>query len=115
MILWICAPGKRESHRKSMEAGGTTSSRRLWLGVLLLGLLSGCASDRLHLHEALLGTQHLGAKPADVATAYQVSSPDVLAVSVAGRPDLSGEQPIAPDGCIRMGNLGRMRVEGQTV
>jgi polysaccharide export outer membrane protein len=44
-----------------------------------------------------------------------VGCPDVLQVSVTGRPDLDVSRPISPDGRIDIGPLGRVRVEGLSV
>ncbi len=98
-----------------MEAG--QARRRHWwpqAAVLLVGLVAGCASDRQLLDQTLRAARDHGTRPEDVAAAYRVSCPDVLEVRVAGRDDLAGERPIDPDGCLRVGRLGRMRVEGQT-
>jgi protein involved in polysaccharide export with SLBB domain len=46
--------------------------------------------------------------------AYLVGCPDVLEVAVAGRPDLGCRAPVAVDGCVDLGALGRPRVEGRT-
>jgi polysaccharide export outer membrane protein len=49
-----------------------------------------------------------------VADHYSVGCPDVLAVEVLNRPDLSGKYAVGPDGRIEMARLGRPRVDGLT-
>jgi polysaccharide export outer membrane protein len=49
-----------------------------------------------------------------VAGHYLVGCPDVLAVEVPGRPDLSGRYTVGPDGRIDLELLGRPRVEGRS-
>jgi protein involved in polysaccharide export with SLBB domain len=49
-----------------------------------------------------------------VAGQYVLRCPDVLAVSVDGRPDLAGSAAVGPDGRLNLENLGRPRVEGRT-
>jgi protein involved in polysaccharide export with SLBB domain len=98
-----------------MEAGEGRSSRGRSVRVgwgFLLGLVAGCATGQVHLDQALMAERG----PAEgVAAAYTVACPDVLDVAVARRPDLAGPKRVDPDGCIKMGNHGRVRVEGQTV
>jgi polysaccharide export outer membrane protein len=43
---------------------------------------------------------------------YRLECPDVLQITVAGRPELDAPRSIAPDGRIDLGPLGRVRVEG---
>jgi protein involved in polysaccharide export with SLBB domain len=49
-----------------------------------------------------------------VAEQYLIRCPDVLDVTVDGRPDLDGRSTIGPDGRLDRDNLERPRVEGQT-
>src|SRR5262249_54810420 len=86
--------------------------RAAWLG-LCLGLLSGCASGPPPIDRALMA-HHSPPPDAPALDAYTLGCPDVLDVVVNGQPGLSGRQPVGADGCIRVGDLGRLRVEGQT-
>jgi protein involved in polysaccharide export with SLBB domain len=45
---------------------------------------------------------------------YAVHCPDVLQITLADSPDLSGQRAVDADGRIDLGCLGRLRVEGQT-
>ncbi|HMC65903.1 MAG TPA: polysaccharide biosynthesis/export family protein, partial [Gemmataceae bacterium] len=47
-----------------------------------------------------------------VAEDYTVACPDVIDVLVDARPALNGRRVIGPDGCLDLGGLGRLRVEG---
>jgi polysaccharide export outer membrane protein len=50
-----------------------------------------------------------------VAESYAIHCPDVLQITVADRPDLTGRRTIGPDGRINLGDAGQPRVEGRTV
>lgn len=84
-------------------------------GCLFLGLclLTGCESGRPHLDQALMA--NLGPAPPGrgLEQQYVVHCPDVLELTVSGRPDLTGRQAIGPDGRIDLGDVGRLRVEGR--
>lgn len=85
-----------------------------WLA-LGLCLLSGCALNRPSVDQALLADGGRTDREAGVAENYLVECPDVLEVTVDRRPQLpAGQQTIGPDGCIDMGSLGRLRVDGHT-
>lgn len=45
---------------------------------------------------------------------YRVGSPDVLEIEVAQCPELSGPRRVEVNGCVNMGPLGGIRVEGLT-
>lgn len=77
-----------------------------------IGLVAGCAGGPTLHDQALLADKELPA--AQVGPPYTVACPDVLDVTVDGRPDLSGPQEVGPDGCIQFGPVGRVRVEGLT-
>jgi protein involved in polysaccharide export with SLBB domain len=79
----------------------------------VLGLLSGCATGRPYVDRSLLNDR-LPERSQAVADRYTVGCPDVLAVAVADRPDLSVQERVGPDGRIAVGALGRLRVEGRT-
>jgi protein involved in polysaccharide export with SLBB domain len=80
------------------------------LGVALLSsLLSGCAANR-NLDRALLAQS---TSNREVAERYRVQCPDVLEVVTDFRPDFpAGRRVVGPDGCIELGPVGRLRVEG---
>jgi polysaccharide export outer membrane protein len=49
-----------------------------------------------------------------VTDQYAVACPDVLQFRVQGRPDLSGQRDVQANGCVDLGFLGGVRVEGLT-
>jgi protein involved in polysaccharide export with SLBB domain len=59
--------------------------------------------------------QSLLQRNAVVAERYTVACPDVLAINIAGRPDLTGLHPIGVDGRVDLEPAGHPRVEGGTV
>jgi polysaccharide biosynthesis/export protein len=84
--------------------------RRPWIIVLVL--LAGCATQRGEVDKQLMAEKsrrHQG-----VTESYTVACPDVLDLSVAGRPELCDRLAIEPSGRIDLGALGRLRVEGLT-
>jgi protein involved in polysaccharide export with SLBB domain len=48
-----------------------------------------------------------------VAGQYHIGCPDVLEVTVEGRPEYSGRCAVGPDGRVELGPLGGVRVEGR--
>lgn len=82
---------------------------------VLLCLLTGCCLGRPHLDEALLADPGRAARNRGVSDLYRVGCPDVLEVTVAGRPELGGRYTVKADGRIELGPLGRLRVEGLTL
>jgi protein involved in polysaccharide export with SLBB domain len=83
------------------------------LGVALC-LLAGCAHDRPAVDQAVKADRGGPARNEGVAEQYVVRCPDVLTVSVDGRPDLGGRAAVGADGRLDLASLGRPRVEGQT-
>jgi protein involved in polysaccharide export with SLBB domain len=84
-------------------------------GWLCLLLLSGCARWRPHIDEAIWKAHETPGRSGEAAAGYRVACPDVLALSIDGRVDWQGRQVmIGVDGRVDLGNLGRLRVEGQT-
>jgi protein involved in polysaccharide export with SLBB domain len=81
---------------------------------LALCLLTGCASPRPHVDQALKADAGGPVRNEGVAEQYRVRCPDVLELVVAGRPDLTGRTAITADGRLDQEGLGRPRVEGQT-
>jgi len=45
---------------------------------------------------------------------YTLACPDEIEVVFDGRSDMNCTSPIGPDGCVEIGELGRIRVEGDT-
>jgi protein involved in polysaccharide export with SLBB domain len=100
---------------KVMQAGqGRSPWCWPWVVAALVGPLSGCAGDVARLDRALLADRNPAAHDRNPAAHYAVHCPDVLDVRVADRADLSGRFAVGPDGRINVGELGPLRVEGQT-
>jgi protein involved in polysaccharide export with SLBB domain len=78
-------------------------------------LLAGCALGQPHLDHVLLADRGAGVRNEGVAECYLVHCPDVLAIQVSDRPDLTGPHPVGPDGRIDLDGHDRLRVEGRTV
>jgi protein involved in polysaccharide export with SLBB domain len=68
---------------------------------------------RPQVDRALLADGGMASRNEGVAASYAVGCPDVLQLAVDARPDLTGRKEIGPDGCIDLGQSGRLRVEGQ--
>jgi protein involved in polysaccharide export with SLBB domain len=79
--------------------------------LLLVLALAGCAHTRREVDRRLLAGR--GGEDPAVAAAYLVGCPDVLEVTVAGRPELACRAAVAVDGSADLGALGRLRVEGR--
>jgi len=77
-------------------------------------VLTGCASEKMQVDQALFSRPGGGLPSQDVVENYHVGCPDVLDVRVGGRIDLTGPRPVGPDGCIDVGTVGRVRIEGLT-
>lgn len=73
--------------------------------------LAGCCTKQKDVSDSLM-RQPLAL---GVAQAYRVGSPDVLTITVAGHPELSGNRAVEVNGCIDLGALGGVRVEGLTL
>lgn len=100
--------------RLNMEPGEDRLYR--WLATrlaLLVPLLlpTGCA-NRPYLDRALMAERGSALRNEGVAGTYRPGCPDVLEFTVAGRPDLTGQREIGPDGRVELGPLGRVRIEG---
>jgi protein involved in polysaccharide export with SLBB domain len=102
-----------------MKPGGAWSTwqtarakRSLLAGLCCaLALLAGCRSTGAV--ESLLMADPY--QPVGVAQHYAVTCPDVLDITFANHPELSGPHPVGVDGRIDLLPLGQPRVEGQTV
>src|SRR5436190_9941236 len=79
---------------------------------LFLVLCGGCRSVRPQV-QAALATPSAGPTTAAALASYTVACPDVLDLSVPGRPELTGRVPVDPDGAIGL-PLGRLHVDGLT-
>ncbi len=88
-----------------------------WPAWLLLLLLAGCSDYCARVRQALMSDRPAprpaAASPA--VEAYRVGFPDVLEVTVEGRPELTGQFDVQANGCIDLGPLGGLRVEGLAV
>jgi protein involved in polysaccharide export with SLBB domain len=98
-----------------MRFGGSRSI--WWAGLLtpLLPVLSGCLSNREQIEQALIAYRPPPAHLLQVASKYRARCPDLLRVDIAGLPQCSGPQRIGPDGCIDLGEAGRLQVDGATM
>lgn len=85
----------------------------LVVGILLLPV--GCSSGRGSVEQNLMADFHSNLRGFGVAESYRVGCPDVLEVTVEGRPELSGREEIDPEGRLPLPQLGSPRVEGRTV
>lgn len=94
-----------------MHSGG---GRSIWWTGLLTPLLCGCVSNRGQIAQAMLAQHPPAAHLRQVADTYVVHCPDVLQVDIAGWPQSSGAKHIDADGCIDLGEAGRLRVDGET-
>src|SRR5579864_4058865 len=87
-----------------------------WAGLLtpLLSVLSGCLGNRGQIEQALIAYRPPTAHLRQVASNYHARCPDLLQVDIAGVPQHSGKQRIGPDGCLDLGEAGRLQVDGET-
>jgi protein involved in polysaccharide export with SLBB domain len=82
---------------------------------LCLVLQAGCALTRPYVDEALLAQPEDPARSRDAVAHYLIACPDVVDVTIAGRPDCGGRHAVTADGRIDVGPVGRVRVEGLPV
>jgi polysaccharide biosynthesis/export protein len=75
---------------------------------------TGCTATRSQINRSLADGSGPEVRPASPLEAYQVACPDVLDLQMPERADLCGRRHVGPDGRIDLGNLGRLRVEGQS-
>jgi protein involved in polysaccharide export with SLBB domain len=75
-------------------------------------LCAGCLNPAPRIRSALKDPP--SAAPAETVAAYTLSCPDVIDISFANWPNLSGRYTIDPDGTITIANVVRIRVDGQT-
>lgn len=87
-----------------------------WASLLGLALtcLTGCAHD-FYMDQALLADSGRIARNNGVPESYLVGCPDVLEIHIDGRANVGGRCEIGPDGCVDLGQAGKVRVEGKTV
>lgn len=96
------------------ETASEQGSVLLRLAFCLALALAGCAGERAAVERKLLADKGDPARREGVVEHYVVQCPDVLELRVAFRPDLSRPYPVGADGCIDLGDYGRLRVEGKT-
>jgi protein involved in polysaccharide export with SLBB domain len=96
-----------------MPRPGRSLWRLTFLGSLVI-LAAGCAGDSAQLKRTLLAYQQPPAQ-ADFTAYYVVYSPDVLGISITGRPDCDGLHPVDADGRITLDCVEFPRVDGHTV
>jgi protein involved in polysaccharide export with SLBB domain len=100
-----------------MEAGegrsGWQSYIPSWMTLLLV--LAGCATSRAPIERAFRTPPTQTTQATASAVAYVVNCPDVVALEITTRPELSGRHEIGPDGRIDLPSFGRLRIEGFTV
>jgi protein involved in polysaccharide export with SLBB domain len=90
------------------------SSARAFLLVCLACLAPGCAIERAKVERNLMSDKNNPVRSEGVSDHYLVHCPDVLDLRVSFRPEWSKRYPVAADGCIDLGDYGRVRVEGKT-
>src|SRR5262245_9353031 len=73
--------------------------------VIWLALLAGCAGFRADTRQALLADRNPSAHTRDLELHYQVRYPDILAVEVRGRPDLSTKGQVSLDGRVALAGV----------
>jgi protein involved in polysaccharide export with SLBB domain len=99
----------------SFRQARQTCQARAGIG-LLLCLVAGCATAA----NPRVGPSPLTDRPPTARSEagvgpYRIGCPDVLEVTAEGAPWLNGRYVVGPDGRIDLGNLGRPRVDGETV
>jgi protein involved in polysaccharide export with SLBB domain len=65
------------------------------------------------MHQTLLADRNPAAHTRDLELHYEIRYPDVLAVEVRGRPDLSASRPVSLDGLVSLGQA-RFAVDGRS-
>src|SRR5262245_9997046 len=96
--------------RRALYRGG----RWTLCALALLIFPSGCIWNRGGVDKSLMTGRTDADAQANVVELYRVSYPDVLGLSVAGRPELDGLYAIDVTGRIDLGTSGRPRVQGHT-
>ena len=79
-----------------------------------LGLLPGCLADQPSVNRAIGANPHRASSGAETSESYCVCCPDIVEVTVNGRPELSGKRTVGPDGRINLFAGDRVRIEGRT-
>src|SRR5438552_9181834 len=103
---------KRANHEaQRSQARAAIRALRAWGLILLMCFPIGCVVNRSQLDQTLRADRGTAARNEGVAEHYLVACPDVLDIAVAGRPEISGRRPVEPDGCLDLGQLGRVHVE----
>src|SRR5262245_6988302 len=110
--------GDRETRRQGDRALPISPPPRLLVSLspcLLVWLLAGCSAARPHVDRDLMADKHTHPRGVGVAGQYVLGCPDVIEVTVAGRPELSDRGAVGPDGRADLPALGRPRVDGLPV
>jgi protein involved in polysaccharide export with SLBB domain len=106
---WLIGDSLLFTQRECMKPGHRSFVRSMRWGVLAGAmLLSGCVS----LHKHTEPPPAIAEPPLDPAEAYTLACPDVIWVGLAGYPGMAARVDV--DGCIRLGWLEPIHVEGET-
>src|SRR5262245_3159494 len=90
------------------------SIRALGPACAALALMAGCATNR-PVDNALRTQAGSPSSTQIVNDGYHIRCPDLVEVTVELRGDVpTGQRQVGPDGCVDLGPLGRVRVEGLT-
>jgi protein involved in polysaccharide export with SLBB domain len=113
MIAEMAAESERQPGGSAMAAG-VRAARQVALACGLGLALGGCISARPRVQAALGGAPPQSSSAGTAVAAYTVSCPDVLELTVPGRPDWTGTVAVDADGSVGLPEFGRLRVEGRT-
>jgi protein involved in polysaccharide export with SLBB domain len=78
-------------------------------------VVAGCRASSPNVDRNLMSSRNQGQLTAGRTEHYTVTCPDMLELTIAGHPELSGPHPIGVDGRLDLDPAGRPRVEGETV
>jgi protein involved in polysaccharide export with SLBB domain len=112
---WSCWK-KNPAARAGPEIGPRLHAVDLRLLPLLLTILifSGCASSRGGVEKNLMFDRFSTNRGEGVVEHYLVRFPDELEATVVGHPEITGVCMVGLDGCIDLGPIRRLRVEGKS-
>ena len=108
--LPLAKVGRRPTWRAGLR-GSTKIGLLFWLCLLLIQG-TGCTGQRPWVDRALMAQPTPPGERTIMAAVYLVGCPDMLEITIAGRPELSGTQEVAGDGRISATNGERIHVEG---
>jgi protein involved in polysaccharide export with SLBB domain len=122
---WSTGEGESRIENRESRMEGRSSvfhSPSSILHSLFALFLAGCASHSAHLDKKLMAEKAIKPPNQGPVESYLVGFPDVLAIQVAGHPEISRECVVGPDGRIDLAspNPGpqghdRLRVEGKSL